>query len=184
MFRRKTYCLTINNSQRSRPNFAVVASKDNALRLIKISLSEAIIVNYDFLLQRLRYLQIKTIGIPVLQRLIEWPLILEWLSPRRGDRILDVACGSGQLTFRISTYGCDAHGIDVSSNMIYGQRLANFWGVECAFVKGTAERLPYADVCFDRVVCSSSLEHFKDDIGALQEMNRGSHTERYSGLDC
>jgi ubiquinone/menaquinone biosynthesis C-methylase UbiE len=129
-------------------------------------------VNFDFLQQRLRYLQIKTIGVPVLYRLIEWPMILEWLSPRRSDRILDVACGIGQLTFRISTYGCDAHGLDVSSRMIYGQRLASFWGVECAFVRGTAERLPYADACFDRVVCSSSLEHFKDDIGALREMNR------------
>ncbi|MCD6132519.1 MAG: methyltransferase domain-containing protein, partial [Candidatus Hydrothermae bacterium] len=31
---------------------------------------------------------------------------------------------------------------------------------------------PYPDEYFDRVVCSSSLEHFKDDIKALNEMNR------------
>ena len=32
--------------------------------------------------------------------------------------------------------------------------------------------LPYPDEYFDKVVCSSSLEHFKDDIKALKEMCR------------
>jgi len=125
----------------------------------------------DFLLQRLRHLQIKTTGVPVLHRLIEWPMILEWLSPRRGDRILDVAYGGGQLTFKMGTHGCDMHGV-VADNRIYGQRLANYWGIKFAFVRGDAERLPYRDACFDRVASNFSLEHFKDDIRALQEMNR------------
>ena len=32
--------------------------------------------------------------------------------------------------------------------------------------------MPYPDEYFDKVVCSSSLEHFKDDIKALKEMHR------------
>jgi SAM-dependent methyltransferase len=118
------------------------------------------------------YLMLKTIGTPILHRMIEWPVMLEWLSPKRGARILDVACGSGGLTFKIGINGCDMHGLDVSGNFTYGQQLATRWGVDCAFVRGVAERLPYIDACFDQVVCSSSLEHFKDGSGALREMNR------------
>jgi ubiquinone/menaquinone biosynthesis C-methylase UbiE len=42
----------------------------------------------------------------------------------------------------------------------------------CEFEIGSAEDLPYPDGYFDKVVCSSSLEHFKDDIKALKEMHR------------
>jgi SAM-dependent methyltransferase len=120
----------------------------------------------------MRYLILKTIGTPVLVRMIEWPVMLEWLSPKRGAKILDVACGNGGLTFKIGINGCDMHGLDVAGNFTYGKQLATRWGVACAFVMGVAERLPYIDACFDQVVCSSSLEHFKDDRSALQEMNR------------
>jgi trans-aconitate 2-methyltransferase len=48
-----------------------------------------------------------------------------FLNPRSGERILDVGCGTGQLTARISASGARVVGIDSSGEMIRQAR-ANF----------------------------------------------------------
>ena len=54
----------------------------------------------------------------------------------------------------------------------HAKRLAEREGIMCEFRVGSAEDLPYTDGYFDKIVCSSSLEHFWDDIKALNEMYR------------
>jgi trans-aconitate 2-methyltransferase len=44
--------------------------------------------------------------------------LLEILSPQKGDRILDLGCGTGHLTHQIATTGAVAIGIDNSPTMI------------------------------------------------------------------
>ncbi|MBA3923865.1 MAG: methyltransferase domain-containing protein [Nostocaceae cyanobacterium] len=44
--------------------------------------------------------------------------ILELLAPKLGERILDLGCGTGQLTQEIANYGADVMGIDRDSAMI------------------------------------------------------------------
>ncbi len=44
--------------------------------------------------------------------------VLGWLHPQKGERILDLGCGTGQLAFNISEYGADVTGIDNSPEMI------------------------------------------------------------------
>jgi trans-aconitate methyltransferase len=44
--------------------------------------------------------------------------LISSLAPQQGERILDVGCGSGQLTESIRTCGAQATGIDASSEMI------------------------------------------------------------------
>ena len=69
--------------------------------------------------------------------------------------------------------GCEVYGIDISEGEIkYAKRLSERGRIACKFEAGNAEDLPYPDGYFDKVVCSSSLEHFKDDIKALKEMHR------------
>ena len=43
----------------------------------------------------IRDLIYKTIGTISFVRRIEWRSILEYLNPKEGERILDVACGGG-----------------------------------------------------------------------------------------
>jgi ubiquinone biosynthesis O-methyltransferase len=115
----------------------------------------------------------KTVGTPGFIRRIEWRIMLDWLDPKEGERILDVACGGGVLSLKIAERGCKVYGIDLSVNAINSaKRLAEREKMACKFEVGSAEDLPYQDGYFDKVVCSSSLEHFKDDIKALKEMNR------------
>jgi ubiquinone/menaquinone biosynthesis C-methylase UbiE len=106
-------------------------------------------------------------------RQIEWRNMLDWLEPKEGERVLDVACGGGVLSLKIAERGCEVHGVDISEDAIKGaKRLAERERMVCEFEIGSAEDLPYPDGYFDKVVCSSSLEHFKGDIKALKEMRR------------
>ena len=106
-------------------------------------------------------------------RRIEWQNMLEWLDPKEGEMILDIACGGGAFSLKTAEKGCEVCGVDISENAIKSaKRLAEREKIMCEFEIGSAEDLPYPDGYFDKVVCSSSLEHFKDDIKALKEMHR------------
>ena len=106
-------------------------------------------------------------------RQIEWRNMLDWLEPKEGEKILDIACGGGALSLKIAEKGCEVYGVDLSEDAINSaKRLAEREKIACKFEVGSAEDLPYPDGYFDKVVCSSSLEHFKDDIKALKEMHR------------
>lgn len=48
--------------------------------------------------------------------------VLELLSPRSGERILDIGCGDGVLTEKIASLGCDVVGIDASPDMVEAAR--------------------------------------------------------------
>ena len=121
----------------------------------------------------IRHLIYKTMGTTEFIRRIEWQNMVEYLNPTEGERILDVACGGGELSLKIAEKGCEVHGVDISEDAIeYAKRLAEREKIVCEFEIGSAEDLPYPEGYFDKVVCSSSLEHFNDDIKALKEMYR------------
>lgn len=44
--------------------------------------------------------------------------LINWLRPEEGERILDLGCGTGSLTWQISQYGTRVTGIDASEDMI------------------------------------------------------------------
>ena len=115
----------------------------------------------------------KTLGSLSFIRIIEWREILRLVYPQNGEKILDVACGEGALSLKIAKRGCQVHGIDMSSYFI--KRAKTLVGKQsCHFLVADAEQLPYMSESFDKVVCSSSLEHFSNDVKALKEMSRVS----------
>src|SRR5262245_19457498 len=72
------------------------------------------------------------------------------LSP--GDRLLDVACGSGQLALLAARKGAKVTGVDIATNSIEAARgRAGSEGLEVKFDEGDAEELPYGDESFDVV---------------------------------
>lgn len=70
-----------------------------------------------------------------------------------GTRVLDVACGTGNLSFPAARAGAVVTGLDIAPNLLATARTrAETEGVQIRFDEGDAEALPYADAAFDEIV--------------------------------
>jgi SAM-dependent methyltransferase len=94
--------------------------------------------------------------------------VVDLLAPRPGERILDVGCGTGQLTAEIANQGAQVVGLDNSANMI-GQARQNYPGL--AFVLGDATSLRF-DEPFDAVFSNAALHWVKDARAAVESISR------------
>ena len=75
------------------------------------------------------------------------------LSPIPGSRLLDVACGSGQLALMAAKDGLEVTGIDIANNLVERARTrAREAKVHARFEEADAEALPFQDESFDVVV--------------------------------
>lgn len=75
------------------------------------------------------------------------------LGVEPGMRVLDVACGAGQLAIPAARAGARAAGVDIAANLIEQARArAAAEGLDVRFDEGDAEALPYGDASFDLVV--------------------------------
>lgn len=95
--------------------------------------------------------------------------ILDELGDLEGNRLLDVACGTGHLTGAAAARGAEAEGIDVAGTMV-AQAAGNY--PDCPFTEGDAEHLPYEDGRFDAVACGFGLLHLEDADTAIREAYR------------
>lgn len=107
-----------------------------------------------------------------LNKALELRVLSRYLELRPGERILDVACGSGYWTRKLAaTCGCTAVGIDLSETEIaVAQR--HHSGAHCTYLQSSAETLPFPTATFDKVISVCALEHFSSDTAALAEMAR------------
>lgn len=94
--------------------------------------------------------------------------LLELLDPQRGERILDVGCGTGQLTAEIARYGAQVVGLDSSVDMLSDAR-KNF--PELAFVLGDASQFDFPEP-FDAVFSNAVLHWVKNADGAVASIAR------------
>lgn len=78
---------------------------------------------------------------------------LDRLGAGPGTRMLDVACGAGQIAIPAARAGAQVTGIDIATNSIEAARSrARAEGVEARFEEGDAEAIAYEDGSFDLVV--------------------------------
>lgn len=79
--------------------------------------------------------------------------IVAHVDVRPGDRVLDVACGTGNAAIRAAQAGGEVVGLDLTPELLAeGRRLAAAAGVALDWVEGDAEALPFGDASFDVVV--------------------------------
>jgi SAM-dependent methyltransferase len=75
------------------------------------------------------------------------------LELKPGDRVLDVACGSGNVAIPAARTGATVTGVDIATNLLEQAReRAASEGLKIQFDEGDAEKLPYDDAAFDVVV--------------------------------
>ena len=101
--------------------------------------------------------------------------LLDAAELRPGDRVLDVACGTGvvaRLTAeRVGRDGAVA-GLDINPAMLAVARSVPSSGAAIAWHEASAESLPLADGSFDVVLSSLGLQFVPDKALALREMQR------------
>jgi SAM-dependent methyltransferase len=75
------------------------------------------------------------------------------LDVTRGTRLLDIACGAGQLTIPAARKGIVVTGIDLAANLVAQARAtAEAEGLQVRIDLGDAEDLPYRDASYDVVI--------------------------------
>ncbi len=96
--------------------------------------------------------------------------------PRPGERVLDVACGTGIVARRVAPIvGSEGRvvGLDLNPNMLAVARsAAEREGLAIEWHEGRAERLPFPEGGFDLALCQFGLMFFADRRAALGEMHR------------
>lgn len=95
------------------------------------------------------------------------------LDLQPSDRFVDLGCGEGYFTLRLSTYAGTSIGFDFTAaplNILRDQELFDPQRVFLAQAPG--DRLPLSDACADKLLCNHVLEHVIDDDAVMQEIFR------------
>jgi len=110
---------------------------------------------------------VPSIGAPYATR------IVDLASLRSGERVLDVACGTG-IVARLAAEkvgpGGKVVGVDVNPGMLQVAR--SVAPDTITFHEAGAEKMPLDDGAFDVVFCQLGLQFMEDPVAALREMHR------------
>jgi SAM-dependent methyltransferase len=93
------------------------------------------------------------------------------VSCQDGDRVLDVACGTGLVASRVSLVSrklCSVVGIDLNEAMLNVARRNS----QVEWHQGNAMELPLESGSFDVVLCQQGLQYVPDRAAAMKEMAR------------
>jgi SAM-dependent methyltransferase len=98
-------------------------------------------------------------------------IALELLELSPGDRVLDVACGTGSFSRAFADAGGKVVGLDASRTMLErAVRERPGDGVE--YVRASATDLPFEDASFDAVCCFAALYLIEEPLRAVAEIAR------------
>lgn len=112
------------------------------------------------------YSRMITQGIGGVMKKREKNSLMHLLSPGRGERVLDVGCGSGFYARLIRSQGASIFCVDISPNMVEVVRRA---GIDAEVHDAQHLNLNRE---FDKILCAGPLEFCKQPLEALKNLRR------------
>ena len=111
--------------------------------------------------------------------------LCEAVDLRAGDKVLDVATGSGNTALSAARRFCKVTGIDYVPELVeQAESRAEAERLEVRFEMGDAEDLPYADASFDVVLSTLGVMFTPDQEKAAGELVRVCRPGGKIGLIC
>ncbi|TJW44306.1 MAG: methyltransferase domain-containing protein [Mesorhizobium sp.] len=101
--------------------------------------------------------------------------LVDRAAPQSGERVLDVACGTGVVARSAAERMGDGQvvGLDINAGMLAVARsMPRSAGPNIDWYEGSALEMPFPDATFDLVLCQLGLQFFPDRSSALGEMFR------------
>src|SRR2546430_14913088 len=92
-----------------------------------------------------------------------------------GDRVLDVACGTGVVTRLVANKIGSAGqvvGFDLNAGMLARARASRETAAAIEWRLGNATDMPFADATFDCVICQHGLQFIPHQTAAVSAMHR------------
>jgi SAM-dependent methyltransferase len=95
------------------------------------------------------------------------------LAPKSGERIIDLATGTGWTSRAVARRGATVTGVDIAADLIAAAReRAKAEGLSIDYRTGDAEKLPFADGEFDAVVSTCGIMFASRPQAAAAEVAR------------
>ncbi len=95
------------------------------------------------------------------------------LAPKSGERVLDVATGTGWTSRRLAEHGARVTGIDIAEGMLTAaQKIAGEAGLDIDYRLADAEALPFDDGVFDAVISTCGVMFAGKRDAAASELAR------------
>ena len=111
------------------------------------------------------------------------PVLVEACGISRGQRVLDVAAGTGNVAIRAAEAGAQVVASDLTpENFEAGRREADDHGVELQWVEADAEALPFGDAEFDVVTSCFGAMFAPDHRAVANELLRVCRRDGTIGL--
>jgi SAM-dependent methyltransferase len=100
-------------------------------------------------------------------------VVVERLDPQEGERLLDLACGTGAVAERAAAAGADVTGVDLAPALIdTACERAETLGLEIDYMVGDAENLDVPDASFDKVASTCGIMFAPDHDAVARELAR------------
>ncbi len=95
------------------------------------------------------------------------------LNPKQGERIVDIATGTGFTARHIANSGASVTGVDIADGLLEAARqLSQEEGLSIEWQLGDAEKLPFGDASFDGAASTFGIMFATNQDAAISELAR------------